>query len=122
MPPDYGPPTPVVSYDQPQTPLGEEVFDSKTGVFVKREEAEDIVDQALMPPPPEPKPVIKEPPKKISKSKIFKCMECHRGFKREIKLIKHVTKKHAKVSNKKPILKAGQVVEGALKLTPMGCP
>ena len=49
-----------------------------------------------MPPPPEPKPIIKEPPKVISKSKIFKCMECHRGFKREIKPIKHVIRKHGK--------------------------
>ena len=54
-----------------------------------------LLFSVLMPPPPEPKPVIKElPAKVISKSKIFKCMECHRGFKREIKLIKHVTRKH----------------------------
>ena len=53
-----------------------------------------------MPPPPPVMPVEidKKPeiPKTISKSKIFKCFECHRGFKREIKLIKHVTKKHSK--------------------------
>ena len=43
---DYGPPTPVVNYDPP-TPItnSEEVFDSKTGIFVKREETEDHVDQ-----------------------------------------------------------------------------
>ena len=43
---DYGPPTPVVNYDPP-TPItnSEEVFDSKTGIFVKREETEDHADQ-----------------------------------------------------------------------------
>ena len=43
---DYGPPTPVVNYDPP-TPItnSEEVFDSKTGIFVKREETEDQADQ-----------------------------------------------------------------------------
>ena len=70
LPPDYGPPTPVVQYDDPNTPnVPDEVFDAKTGVFVKRENLEDP-DQQLMPPPAplEPKPVIpKEPPKKISK-------------------------------------------------------
>ena len=103
-----------------------QVFDSKTGVFVKREEAGDIIpDQVLMPPPPEPKHAIKEPVKPISKSKIFKCMECHRGFKREIKLIKHVTRKHAgnKVRRALPTSAVGgRPVEGSLKLTPMGCP
>ena len=119
LPPDYGPPTPIVNYDQPSTPsVPDEVFDAKTGIFVKRE---SLDDQELMPPPPEPKPVVNTEPKKISKSKIFKCMECHRGFKREIKLIKHVTKKHSKVA-KPAVLKPGQIVEGALKLTPMGCP
>ena len=91
-----------------------------------------------MPPPPEPKPVIKESPKIISKSKIFKCMECHRGFKREIKLIKHVTRKHGrnklpkskskdlsqieKSENMAPFVIPAKPMEGALKLTPMGCP
>ena len=52
MPTDYGPPTPIVSYDQPPTPAGsnmdEEVFDAKTGIFVKpeAESKEDL--QALV--------------------------------------------------------------------------
>ena len=49
MPSDYGPPTPIVNYDPP-TPItnNDEVFDSKTGIFVKREDTEDhIVDQGL---------------------------------------------------------------------------
>ena len=99
-----------------------------------------------MPPPPEPKPVIKElPAKVISKSKIFKCMECHRGFKREIKLIKHVIRKHGKKKTENKISSSNpeksenhekvddpevpntnvilaKPMEGALKLTPMGCP
>ena len=117
LPLDYGPPTPIVNFDQPPTPVSmdEEVFDAKTGIFVKPESKEDL--QALMPPPappvmdlpppplPLPPPVIEdkkpEIPKKISKSKIFKCMECHRGFKSEIKLIKHVTKKHSKKKGKR---------------------
>jgi uncharacterized C2H2 Zn-finger protein len=58
-------------------------------------------------------------------------MECHRGFKREIKLIKHVTKRHSKVSktttsSDESIKIEAKVthhhVEGSLKLTPMGCP
>ena len=61
-----------------------------------------------MPPPPPVMPVEidKKPeiPKTISKSKIFKCFECHRGFKREIKLIKHVTKKHSKKKGKLIVL------------------
>ena len=119
LPLDYGPPTPIVNFDEPPTPgtIPEEVFDAKTGIFVKPESKEDL--QALMPPPaapvmdlpppPIPQPVIedKKPdiPRKISKSKIFKCMECHRGFKREIKLIKHVTKKHAKKKSKEKLFK-----------------
>ena len=50
MPSDYGPPTPVVNYDPP-TPItnNDEVFDSKTGIFVKREETEDhVVDQGKL--------------------------------------------------------------------------
>ena len=50
MPTDYGPPTPIVSYDQPPTPanLDDEVFDAKTGIFVKpeAESKEDL--QALV--------------------------------------------------------------------------
>jgi hypothetical protein len=55
---DYGPPTPIVTYDQPQTPgiPDDEVFDAKTGVFVKQE----IKQESLMMPPPQsgeyPKP------------------------------------------------------------------
>ena len=55
-----------------------------------------------------------------SASKIFKCMECHRGFKRENKLIKHVTRKHNTL--KKAQSQSLKPAEGALKLTPMGCP
>ena len=34
------------------------------------------------------------PPKKTSSSKIFKCMECNKAFKRQRKLLKHVTRRH----------------------------
>ena len=44
LPSDYGPPTPIVTYEQPSTPA-EQVFDSKIGVFVKNE---------TMPPPADP--------------------------------------------------------------------
>ena len=40
IPTDYGPPTPIVNFDEPPTPAGsmpEEVFDAKTGIFVKPE-------------------------------------------------------------------------------------
>ena len=94
--------------------------------FTLAESKEEL--QALMPPPPDPEPLEKKPeiPKTISKSKIFKCNECHRGFKREMKLIKHVIKKHSK--SKKVIGKGNtggepaKHVEGSLKLTQMGCP
>lgn len=123
---DYGPPTPIhmTFEDQPPTPLNmeaEQVFDAKTGVFVKAE-AEAKPD--LMMPPPAKIPKIQQKADISSKSKIFKCMECHRGFKREIKLIKHVSKKHSKAKKEatSSSSRPAQHVEGALKLTPMGCP
>ena len=71
-----------------------------------------------MPPPPPVLPVEidKKPeiPKKISKSKIFKCMECHRGFKREIKLIKHVTKKHSKKKGMLMVLPKSRILKRVL--------
>ena len=40
------------------------------------------------------KPEIPLKKKKMGKNKIFKCMECQKGFKRQSKLIKHVMKRH----------------------------
>ena len=52
-------------------------------------------ESKLMPPPS----TIKMAKKKPSSNKIFKCFECNRAFKKDWKLIKHVTRKHS--SNKK---------------------
>ena len=47
IPSDYGPPTPLVNYDPPtpNTINTDEFFDSKTGIFVKREDSKEHVDQ-----------------------------------------------------------------------------
>lgn len=137
---DYGPPTPTVTvnYEPPIVSGQNTVFDASTGVFVKQEPKEDNKakgDDALMPPPPPSSDAaVVQPAKKISRSKIFKCMECHRGFKKEMKLVKHVMKKHNKVTSRKTTTGGAAVkvkkeenvpVVGAaasLKLTPMGCP
>lgn len=41
--------------------------------------------------PPDNKVLLR---KKFGKNKIFKCMECQKGFKKQKKLIKHVMKRH----------------------------
>ena len=56
------------------------------------------VTAPMLMPPPSSTSLIRKP-KKTSVSKIFKCFECNRAFKNEMKLIKHVMRKHSKKKN-----------------------
>ena len=55
--------------------------------------AGNLIEKKLMPPPTATS--VTKTPKKPSSSKIFNCFECNRGFKKEMKLIKHVMRKHS---------------------------
>ena len=57
----------------------------------------ESTESKLMPPPLETRAIRKSNP--TSLSKIFKCFECNRAFKKEMKLIKHVTRKHSRKKN-----------------------
>ena len=56
-----------------------------------------LIEKKLMPPPTATSAT--KTAKKPSTSKIFNCFECNRGFKKEMKLIKHVMRKHSGKSN-----------------------
>ena len=56
-----------------------------------------LLEKKLMPPPTATS--ASKTSKKPSSSKIFNCFECNRGFKKEMKLIKHVMRKHSGKSN-----------------------
>ena len=65
------------------------------------------------------------PPAKIpAANKPFKCSECNKGFFHQMKLVKHVNKKHKKNKKKGGAGGGGKkpVNNKQLKMSPMGCP
>ena len=110
MPPPPPPlPPPLVQHQQPEphvqpieNPTQQEIESFEPRMEIKVEPKEELLPSSAPTAPPHP------PPTDFP----FKCAECNKGFDDELRLLKHVSKKHT----------GPKKLKKTLKLSPMGCP
>lgn len=81
------PPNPADFLEQQENDKENEIVEMPVKVTIKAEPGDDDANFKV------PEGPAKKA-KKFGKRKIFKCMECEKGFKKQSKLIKHVMKRH----------------------------